>query len=308
MSLSTFLILLLAHLLDKLTSHKRPGLSELLYPILEPFQTHTEVASKGSPFQWAFLILLLLGFLALYPLLRLLPNWIYWPMELAALTFTLSSYQLIGRIRLLTEALDIARFDQSPKLARKLIAAMADRDSQRMNLVDMNRAAIEASWQQALSAWAAPVFWYLVGDISGLLIYGFARETSLTWHKQHPRNIRPKNQPLRFIWQLHRWMLYPADWILGLAFVFYGRNKSLKHVISSSWKWPGAGGVTLAAGAGGMGIQLGGPIHRKGRMLMRPLLGPSQSAQPGDLAKAMRWLRASWRLWMMVALVSVLLL
>ena len=69
---------------------------------------------------------------------------------------------------------------------------------------------------------------------------------------------------------------------------------------------PNAGPV-MAAGAGSLGLILGGPAIYHGRMEERPPLGDGVPARGPDIARAVRLLRRASALWLVVYLAGGLL-
>jgi adenosylcobinamide-phosphate synthase len=68
---------------------------------------------------------------------------------------------------------------------------------------------------------------------------------------------------------------------------------------SASWKSPNAGPV-MAAGAGALGLALGGKAPYFGQVQDRPVLGEGRSPQPDDIARAIELVDRSVYLWGLV--------
>jgi len=67
------------------------------------------------------------------------------------------------------------------------------------------------------------------------------------------------------------------------------------------WKSPNAGPV-MAAGAGSLGLVLGGAAIYHGRMEERPQLGEGRSAGGADIVRALCLVRGSLLLWLAILL------
>ncbi|WP_312713311.1 cobalamin biosynthesis protein, partial [Stutzerimonas nitrititolerans] len=70
-----------------------------------------------------------------------------------------------------------------------------------------------------------------------------------------------------------------------------------------SWDSPNAGPV-MAAGAGALGVVLGGPAIYHGELLVRPPLGEGEPPRAGDIERALDLVWAGVGVWLVVLLIG----
>jgi adenosylcobinamide-phosphate synthase len=97
--------------------------------------------------------------------------------------------------------------------------------------------------------------------------------------------------------------------LTALSYAVVGTGRPAIHcwrTQSSAWESPNAGPV-MAAGAGALGITLGGPACYDGRWRNRPDLGIGRLPIKEDITRALDLVRASLGLWLTLLLVVALL-
>lgn len=164
---------------------------------------------------------------------------------------------------------------------------------------DLTRQSLEEMIKAALTTLFGILFWYWVAGIVGAMLYSLSHACRDQWQSE--------TVFATFAQQVVYWM----DWLparaLGFSFAIVGNFQDAMECWRSQaplWRneWrEGNEGVILAAGAGALGIRLGGAIHLAECELPRPDLGMGE--QPGpesiDAGVALIWRAAL--LWLSVA-------
>jgi adenosylcobinamide-phosphate synthase len=73
------------------------------------------------------------------------------------------------------------------------------------------------------------------------------------------------------------------------------------------WKSPNAGSV-MAAGAGALGLALGGSARYDGEWQVRPILGEGLAPRAEDISRAVRLVRRALWLWLSIIVLGGLIL
>ncbi len=182
--------------------------------------------------------------------------------------------------------------------ARTAVGMIVGRDVARLDESGVATAAIESLAESFNDGVVAPVFWFVVGGLPGLFVYKAVNTAdSLIGHRE-PRWRSFGWASARFDDLLN---LIPAR-IAGTLVALAGRGgwrvmlrDARKHA-SPNAGWP------EAAMAGALGVKLGGPAWYDGELSQRPTLGEGRTAEPTDLARALRvYLVAGAILWLMLA-------
>ena len=235
-----------------------------LFPALAVAGLSGVLASLWTPLDWAFQILVL-----------------YF-----CLGFKAASFRAAGVVRALeSEELDRAR---GKLLAwRPNILAGIDGPS-------LLRQVLEETFRQALVRLFGVLFWFLVLGGAGATLYLLTRLARDRWH----------GEPgfAAFATRFSRWL----DWLparaVAFSFAIVGNfQDALEAWRGQARAWGDENeGVLLAAGAGALGLQLGGPITFTSGELARPVLGADEA--PGldslDAVTALVWRAAL--LWLAV--------
>lgn len=158
-----------------------------------------------------------------------------------------------------------AALGRSTYEARATLSLISGRDSQEMDKSAITRATIEYIAKSSATGLIAPLFYFAVGGFVGLFIYKMAflasqmldTRVDLSSHFGKTAN------------RLHSILLWPASLITGLIIslimlflpAFKG-GRALKTMLAEARHYfQPAAGWPVAALAGGLGLQLGGPLY-----------------------------------------------
>jgi adenosylcobinamide-phosphate synthase len=160
------------------------------------------------------------------------------------------------------------------------------------------KATVESVLENASDAILAPIFWFAIAGIPGVLIYRFANTLDAMWGYRNQRYHY-------FGWAAAR-MDDALNWLPA-------RCCALSYALTGAWSsamgcWkkharfcesPNAGPV-MASGAGAMGISLGGPACYDGLEIIRPELGEGRPARCEDIEAALKLVWRATVLWLCV--------
>ena len=225
------------------------------------------------------------GYVAQHALLALPFGWLW--LALAASMF-LALRNLHAHVR------DVARgFGRGgPQEARRAVSMIVGRDPQSLDEAGICRAAIESAAENFSDGVAAPLFWFCLLGLPGLLAYkAINTADSMVGHRS------PRHES--FGWACARLddlvNLLPArlsGLLIALAAPLSGgrTGASLRIMIRDAalHRSPNAGWPE-AAMAGALGLMLGGPRHYASGKVNDPLLNPGgRIARPADIGSALR--------------------
>ena len=207
---------------------------------------------------------------------------------------------VLGGRSLSDHALAVARPLQAGDLpeARRRVARIVSRDALAMDRPAVTRATIESVLENGNDALFAPLFWFLLAGAPGALAYRLVNTLDAMWGYRTGRYRR-------FGWgaarldDLLNWL--PAR-LTAIGYALAGD----RHRAFRCWRRQAAalaspnGGVVMTAGAGALGITLGGPAHYRGEAVDKPWFGGPAAAQPADIARAVDLLENSLLLWLLV--------
>lgn len=235
---------------------------------------------------------------ALWLLQRLLPAWLAWPLATAVLYFALGLTSLGEHARPVAAALEADDLGA----ARAGVARMVSRDTAALDATQVAVAATESVLENGNDAVFGALFWFAVLGAPGALLFRLANTLDAMWGYGTPRYQR-------FGWvaaRLDDALNYlPArfaavTYALGGRFV---RALCCWRTQAPRWDSPNAGPV-MAAGAGALGVQLGGAAPYHGAWKPRPALGEGDPPNASSILCALRLLRRGVIGWLVVALLS----
>lgn len=192
-------------------------------------------------------------------------------------------------------------------LAREKVAMLVSRDTDDLDEEGVSRATVESVLENGCDAIFGALFWFVAAGAPGAALYRLANTLDAMWGYRTPRYRH-------FGWAAARlddglnWL--PAR-LTALSYVAVGTSPALAwrcwREQAPVWKSPNAGPV-MAAGAGALGLALGGPACYHGEWQHRPALGEGLAPRAEDIGRAVQLVRRAVWLWLGVIALGGLLL
>jgi adenosylcobinamide-phosphate synthase len=182
---------------------------------------------------------------------------------------------------------------------------IVSRDTGDLNETDIARATCESVLENGSDAIFSALFWFLVLGAPGAVLYRLANTLDAMWGYRTPR-YRHFGWAAARIDDVLNWI--PAR-LTSLTYALLGRTRSALRCWATQarhWYSPNAGPV-MAAGAGALDIELGGPARYHGELKIRPALGCGSAPHVRHIARAVRLVQRALVLWVVVTLAAGLL-
>lgn len=291
------LSLLLGVLLDRLLGelprwHPLVGFGKLANR-LEACANHGRARILRGALAWALLVLPLPA-LAAWACLHLRHSWILNGVAL---------YFAIGARALIEHGINVARALNAGDMeaARQLTGFLVSRETEHMDAGAMAGATVESLLENGNDAIFGALFWCAVAGAPGVILFRLANTLDAMWGYRNARF----NHFGRVAARADDVLNYIPARLTALSYALLGHLRTALrcwHIQAPQWNSPNAGPV-MAAGAGSLGIELGGPAIYEGHREERPPLGAGQAAQTDDIARATLLISRSLLLWL--ALIGV---
>ena len=184
--------------------------------------------------------------------------------------------------------------------ARQLIAMMVGRDTDMLTQQQVASAACESVLENGSDAIFAPLFWFCLLGAPGAILYRGANTLDAMWGYKTDR-YRSFGWAAARIDDVLNWL--PAR-LTALSYSLVGNFSSgLKCARQQGGLTdsPNAGYV-MAAGAGTLGISMGGAAIYHGEEHQRPIFGVGPVAEAIDIARAIALVQRASVLWVLLAL------
>jgi adenosylcobinamide-phosphate synthase len=210
-------------------------------------------------------------------------------------------YLTLGLRSLSEHALPVAGALERENLAtaRTFVARMVSRDTHALDATQVSAAATESVLENGNDAVFGALFWFALLGAPGAVLYRLANTLDAMWGY---RNARYEN----FGWAAARiddaLNLVPAR-LTALSYAMLGRTtRALRCWREQAARWgsPNAGPV-MAAGAGALGVRLGGAAPYEGVWEARPDLGEGALPDAKSIHAALRLVRRGVMLWLAIA-------
>lgn len=297
MAVATFVMsitALLAVLLDRLLGepprwHPLVGFGRLAQQV--------EASLYGaSRLRGVIAVSLLVGGFALAAFLahRSLGSW-DWLLDVALLYLAIGATSLGEHAAAVRRALGAGDLDA----ARRSVGRMVSRDTADMDETAVARATLESVLENGCDAVFGALFWFLVAGAPGVVAYRLANTLDAMWGYKTDR-YRYFGWAAARLDDLLNWI--PAR-LTALTYVLIGRSGTAWRCWRSqaaSWESPNAGPV-MAAGAGALAVELGGPAVYHGRLEPRPPLGEGREPVAADINRAVVLVQRGIWLWLVLA-------
>jgi len=181
--------------------------------------------------------------------------------------------------------------------ARRLTARIVSRDTAQAGEADLAKAAVESALENGNDAVFGALFWFVLAGGPGALAFRLANTLDAMWGYRSPRYLHFGRAAARLDDALN-WL--PARFT-ALSYAVFGRTlgawRCWQHQ-APAWRSPNAGPV-MAAGAGSLGLLLGGPAQYDGRWEQRPPLGQGRVPRGADIGRALQLVDRSLALWLL---------
>ncbi|MGH8254890.1 MAG: adenosylcobinamide-phosphate synthase CbiB [Steroidobacteraceae bacterium] len=206
-------------------------------------------------------------------------------------------YFVIGHRSLHEHALAVERALRSGRLeeARRRVGAIVSRDTHDMDASRVAAATIESLLENGNDALFGALFWFVLAGAPGALAYRLVNTLDAMWGYRTSRYRE-------FGWAAARLddvlNLIPAR-LTALGYAVVGHARAALRcwwLQAPSWDSPNAGPV-MAAGAGALGVRLGGGAFYHGNWRERSALGEGRAASIDDIERARRLILRTLLLW-----------
>ena len=210
-----------------------------------------------------------------------------WIIEAVLATSLLAQKELGRAVRAVADALD-----HSLEAGRKQVAQIVGRDPETLNNAGVSRAAIESLAESTSDGIIAPLFWLIIGGLSGIALYkAINTADSMIGHKTE--------RHLEFGWAAARlddlvnWIPARLSALLVAGAAFWVKGADAERAWTTALRdahkhaSPNAGWPE-AAFAGALGFALGGPRAYAGDIVNLPTLGTGRTdLGPADIRRAL---------------------
>ncbi|MGE8358959.1 adenosylcobinamide-phosphate synthase CbiB [Pseudomonas sp.] len=217
-----------------------------------------------------------------------------WAVEILALYAALGLKSLGEHAQPVAQAL---RLGDLP-LARRRVGYMVSRNTTALDATGVARAGTESVLENGSDAVFAALFWFLVAGAPGVVLYRLSNTLDAMWGYRNERFER-------FGWaaaKIDDVLNYIPARLVALTYAVLGRPwRALVcwRRQAPQWDSPNAGPV-MAAGAGALGVSLGGAAEYHGEMHERPSLGEGPQPRARDIERAMNLVNGGVLLWLVL--------
>ncbi len=258
------------------------------------FNTGTDRRAKGAMAMAGLAIAgLVIGWL-----IHILPD--FGLLEMIAVAIILAQRSLVDHVRAVADALRLSVGD-----GRRAVAMIVGRDTARMTQAEVARGAIESAAENLSDGVIAPIFWYLIAGLPGLLLYKITNTADSMIGHRTPRHEQFGWAAARFD-DLLNWV--PARITAALIALAHGwmdpapilRDGPLHR--SPNAGWPEAAMAVV------LDVALSGPRSYHGKVQDYPWVnaGGARAIGPVQIDRAVAALWRAWGLCLLVVAVLIL--
>ncbi len=185
--------------------------------------------------------------------------------------------------------------------ARERVGMIVSRDTTQLDETGVATAAVESVLENGNDAVFGALFWFFLFGGAGALLFRLANTLDAMWGYRDDRRRY-------FGWAAARiddlLNFVPAR-LTALTYALLGATRNALacwRTQAALWGSPNAGPV-MAAGAGALGVTLGGPAIYHGQAEERAILGAGEAATGADIARAVALVERGQWLWLIAFVV-----
>ena len=184
--------------------------------------------------------------------------------------------------------------------ARQHVGWIVSRNTSVLDSSGVAKACVESTLENGNDAVFGALFWFALLGGPGAVLFRLANTLDAMWGYKTERF-------LAFGWAAARiddLLNYVPARLTALSYALCGRTRialACWRRQAPVWESPNAGPV-MSAGAGSLGLALGGPAIYHGQLEERPVLGAGRAAQVEDILRALSLVRRCLMLWLAVLL------
>lgn len=180
--------------------------------------------------------------------------------------------------------------------ARQQVSFIVSRDTGHLDHTGVTQGTIETVLENGNDAIFGAIFWFVVAGAPGAVTYRLINTLDAMWGYRNDCYFH-------FGWSAARLddaLNYIPARLTAFSYALCGNVRKALICWNTQgilWKSPNAGPV-MAAGAGSLGLLLGGPARYHGKLESRPLLGMGRTPETQDIDQALRLISRSLLLWL----------
>lgn len=182
--------------------------------------------------------------------------------------------------------------------ARTKTSWIVSRDTSHLNQSDLSKATIESILENGNDAIFAPLFWFIVGGVPGVVIYRLVNTLDAMWGYKSTRY-------LHFGWAAARLddvlNFIPAH-LTAICYAITGKFfTAMRCWLKQAYQWKSLNaGIVMSTGAGALALKLGGSAQYQGVESQRIILGKGDSPEYKDIKRAINLVQRTLVLWVIV--------
>ena len=180
--------------------------------------------------------------------------------------------------------------------AREHVGWIVTRDTSTLDETGVATACIESTLENGNDAIFGTLFWFILLGGAGALFFRLANTLDAMWGYKTPRFLHFGRTAARLDDALN---YFPAR-LTAFSYALCGQTRQALacwREQAPCWESPNAGPV-MSAGAGSLGVLLGGAAIYHGQREERPALGAGQRPGRADIFRAVALVRRSLALWL----------
>jgi len=189
--------------------------------------------------------------------------------------------------------------------AREHVGWIVSRDTSVLDESGVAKACVESTLENGNDAVFGALFWFMLFGGAGAVFFRLTNTLDAMWGYKTERF-------LHFGWAAARiddLINYIPARLTAVSYALFGNTRrafACWRQQAPHWESPNAGPV-MSAGAGSLGLALGGAAIYHGQREERPTLGEGRPARGEDISRALRLMRRSMALWLALYLIGGLL-